>query len=258
MANPPAGCRFAARCPFVGDICLTAPPPLAIVEPRPRLALHQGAAGSGWCHDRAARGRRPGQIFSSPRDPRSAGRSPSSRPSMASAFMSMRGKTLALVGESGCGKSTVSRLVLRLIEPDAGHDPLRGPRPRRTGRRTALGPSRRDAQIIFQDPYASLNPRMTVGQTPRPSHWRCTIWCRHRAAASGSTNCCARSDCSRVLREPLSARIFRRPAAAHRHRTGARGRTEAHHLRRTGVGARRLDPVANPQPLRATCRTGLA
>ncbi|MET0677107.1 MAG: dipeptide ABC transporter ATP-binding protein [Bradyrhizobium sp.] len=73
------------------------------------------------------------------------------------------GQTLALVGESGCGKSTVSRLVLRLIEPDAGTVRFEG---RDLG---ALGDKelrafRRDAQIIFQDPYASLNPRMTVSQ----------------------------------------------------------------------------------------------
>jgi peptide/nickel transport system ATP-binding protein len=73
------------------------------------------------------------------------------------------GETLALVGESGCGKSTVSRLVLRLIEPDQGEVRFQG--------RDLLGMNsrnlrafRRDAQIIFQDPYASLNPRMTVGQ----------------------------------------------------------------------------------------------
>ncbi len=73
------------------------------------------------------------------------------------------GETLALVGESGCGKSTVSRLVLRLIEPDQGEIRFQG--------RDLLGMGanelrafRRDAQIIFQDPYASLNPRMTVGQ----------------------------------------------------------------------------------------------
>jgi oligopeptide/dipeptide ABC transporter ATP-binding protein len=73
------------------------------------------------------------------------------------------GKTLALVGESGCGKSTVSRLVLRLIEPDAGHVRFEG---RDLGALDAkrLRAFRRDAQIIFQDPYASLNPRMTVSQ----------------------------------------------------------------------------------------------
>jgi peptide/nickel transport system ATP-binding protein len=73
------------------------------------------------------------------------------------------GKTLALVGESGCGKSTVSRLVLRLIEPDAGTVRFED---RDLGAldANALRAFRRGAQIIFQDPYASLNPRMTVSQ----------------------------------------------------------------------------------------------
>jgi len=73
------------------------------------------------------------------------------------------GKTLALVGESGCGKSTVSRLVLRLIEPDAGTVRFAG-RDLLSLDAWALRAFRREAQIIFQDPYASLNPRMTVGQ----------------------------------------------------------------------------------------------
>ncbi|MCP3372121.1 ABC transporter ATP-binding protein [Bradyrhizobium cajani] len=73
------------------------------------------------------------------------------------------GKTLALVGESGCGKSTVSRLVLRLIEPDAGSVRFDG-RDLLSLDAGALRAFRREAQIIFQDPYASLNPRMTVGQ----------------------------------------------------------------------------------------------
>jgi oligopeptide/dipeptide ABC transporter ATP-binding protein len=73
------------------------------------------------------------------------------------------GKTLALVGESGCGKSTVSRLVLRLIEPDAGTVRFEG-RDLGTLGANQLRAFRRNAQIIFQDPYASLNPRMTVNQ----------------------------------------------------------------------------------------------
>ncbi|MHC4048806.1 ABC transporter ATP-binding protein [Bradyrhizobium sp. 25ACV] len=73
------------------------------------------------------------------------------------------GKTLALVGESGCGKSTVSRLVLRLIEPDAGTIRFDG-RDLLSLDPNTLRAFRREAQIIFQDPYASLNPRMTVGQ----------------------------------------------------------------------------------------------
>jgi oligopeptide/dipeptide ABC transporter ATP-binding protein len=73
------------------------------------------------------------------------------------------GKTLALVGESGCGKSTVSRLVLRLIEPDAGSISFEGCDLLAMDA-SQLRAFRRKAQIIFQDPYASLNPRMTVSQ----------------------------------------------------------------------------------------------
>jgi len=79
-------------------------------------------------------------------------------------FSIAAGQTLGLVGESGCGKTTVARMILNLLPVDGGHIRYKGEDITNLTE-TEMKPFRKEIQIVFQDPYGSLNPRMTVGQT---------------------------------------------------------------------------------------------
>ena len=163
------------------------------------------------------------------------------------------GETLGIVGEFGCGKSTLGRAILRLIKATAGNVVWFG-RDLHGLDAAALRKERRNMQIIFQDPLASLDPRMTVGQiiarplkTFEPGLGKAESGApgrgRHAGGRPGAGDAPA-----------LPARIFRRPVPAHRHRPRHDPAPEAGGVRRAGLGARRLHPGADHQPACAVCR----
>ena len=156
------------------------------------------------------------------------------------------GETFGLVGESGSGKSTTGRCMLRLVEPTAGEVRYQGEDVLGFSS-TRMRAARRHLQMIFQDPYSSLNPRMRareIVEEPLVIHKLGVkaerVGTGRRAVRAGR----ARPGPPRTL----PARVQRRPAAAHRPGPGPGARAEVHHRRRAGVGPRRLDPGAGHQP----------
>mgnify|MGYP003693875821 CR=1 FL=1 len=203
---------------------------------------HERGADAG----KAARGHQPQEAFP---DPQGRVRRVSGQVYAVDgvSFEIGRGETLGLVGESGCGKSTVGRT---LLEARSSRPTARSASAARTSpisAREAMLPYRRRMQMIYQDPYASLNPRMTAGEivgepliihdvgTPQERRERvAALFERVGLQAGGDAE--------------LSARILRRPAPAHRHRPRAGAQSRPDRRRRAGLGARRVDPGADHQP----------
>ena len=166
------------------------------------------------------------------------------------------GEVLGLVGESGSGKSTVANCIMRLLDPTAGTIRLKGT-DITTLSRKQLRPLRRELHMVFQDPYSSLNPRMTVGDIAGEP-------LRLHGLASGAeldarTRRAVRAGrAARRAARPLPARALGRPAPARRARAGAEREAERADRRRAGVGARRLGAGGDPQPAaRPAGRDGL-
>ncbi len=161
----------------------------------------------------------------------------------------LRGETLGLVGESGCGKTTMGRLVLRLVEPTSGQVLIEGRDLAALSKRD-LRRVRSELQIIFQNPFASLNPRMSVEEIlRRPMEIHLKISAAERAERVGRL--LEQVGLREEHRNRLPARVLGRPTAADRDRAGAGGRTEVPGARRADLRARRVRPGADPQPAQA-------
>ncbi|WP_329214083.1 ABC transporter ATP-binding protein [Streptomyces sp. NBC_00683] len=161
------GCAFADRCTLVEDRCRTGTPPLAESAGGVRVACLPAAGRTEPLTapatpapiDRPA----PGAVVLEAHDLRKTYRGRGFTALDGVSLTLAAGETLGIVGESGSGKSTLARVLAHAHPADGGTLRLRGEDVTRPSRR-ALHAVRRQVQMVFQDPYASLNPRMTVGQ----------------------------------------------------------------------------------------------
>ena len=238
LAQLPPGCAFSPRCRIATDPCRMAPPPLVeignvISRPASMTSALNGAAAPAHTtdaqHDEILRVEDLKVHFPLMKGVVIQRQVATVKAVDGVSFALKRGDTLGLVGESGCGKSTTGLAVLRMLTPTAGRILFEG-RDITQYDKDRMRPVRRRMQMVYQDPYGSLNPRMRVRDIigePLEVHGLASDQAAYRARVA---ELIAMVGTAAGHGGTLSARVLGRPAPAHRHRPRAGARAEPAHL----------------------------